>query len=122
MKIAVTSLGETIDSPVDQRFGRCRYIILLDPDTDEYSVHDNKQNLQSAQGAGIQTAQRVVELGAEAVVTGHCGPKAFATLSAGDIQVYQQAEGNVKEAIEAFRNNELEKAEQHTVQSGFGSL
>ena len=62
MKIAITSLGETLDSPVDQRFGRARYFILFDTETKEWSAYDNKQNLNAAHGAGVQAGQKVAEL------------------------------------------------------------
>ena len=110
MKIVVTSLGETMDSPVDQRFGRARYFIVYDTDTGDWSAHDNKQNLQAAQGAGIQAGQAVIELGADALVTGHCGPKAFSTLAAGEVDVYNGATGAVKDAIAAFEKGDLIKA------------
>lgn len=122
MIIAISSLGETIDSPVDQRFGRCRYIIVTDTDSEEWSVHNNRQNINAAQGAGIQTAQLVTKLGAQAVITGHCGPKAFATLSAAGLQVYRQEKGSVKDTIIAFRNNKLQATQKSDVESGFGSV
>ena len=122
MKVAVTSLGETIDSPVDQRFGRARYFILYDTETEEWSAHDNKQNLEAAQGAGIQAGRKVADLGAEAVITGHCGPKAFMTLNAGNIEVYPNATGTVREAIEAFQSGKLKKAEDADVEGHFGSV
>jgi len=122
MKVAVTSLGESPESPVDQRFGRSRYFLVFDVDSGEWTAHDNKQNLEAAQGAGIQAAQRVADLGAEAVVTGHCGPKAFATLSAADIAVYHGAAGSVQEALNAYKAGALQKATRAGVESGFGSV
>lgn len=122
MKVVVTSIGETVESPVDQRFGRARYFVLYDMETEEWAAHDNKQNLEAAQGAGIQAGQTVVELGAGALITGHCGPKAFATLTAGGIDVYPNATGTVKEAIEAFRAGTLKKAEDANVGAHFGSV
>lgn len=122
MKIAVTSLGESLESPVDQRFGRTRFFVLYDLETGEWSAHDNKQNLQAAQGAGIQAAQHVVDLGAEAVITGHCGPKAFVTLSAADIAIYQEASGSVQDALDAYGAGSLKKASQADVDSGYGSV
>lgn len=121
MKIVFTSLGETLDSPIDQRFGRARYFILFDTVTRDWSSHSNDQNLQAAQGAGIQAAMSVINLGANCVVTGHCGPKAFATLQAGNIEVYQEAAGNVSEALDAFEKNMLTKAEHPNVEGHFGS-
>lgn len=122
MKVVVTSLGETLDSPVDQRFGRARYFIFYDSGTGEWSAADNKQNLSAAQGAGIQAGQKVVELGAEVVLTGHCGPKAFATLRAGGIAVYSGAAGTVKESINTFLKGELKCADGADVEGHFGSI
>jgi len=122
MKVAVTSLGESLESPVDRRFGRARFLILIDADSGQWSAHGNERNLEAAQGAGIQSAQRVAELGAEAVITGHCGPKAFATLTAAGIAVYPEAEGTVQDALDAFRTGSLEKADAADVASGFGSV
>ena len=122
MKIAITSLGEALDSPIDQRFGRARYFVLYDTETEEWSAHDNKQNLNAAQGAGIQAGQKVVEIGAEAIITGHCGPKAFATLRAGNIDVYPGAAGTVKEAINAFSEGKLQKTGNADVEGHFGSI
>ena len=60
MKVVVTAQGSNLDSPVDPRFGRARYFLLVDTDTGEFTTHDNVQNLNAAQGAGIQAAQTVV--------------------------------------------------------------
>jgi predicted Fe-Mo cluster-binding NifX family protein len=120
MKIVVTALGETIDSPVDQRFGRTRYFVAYDSESGEWSAHDNKPNMQAAQGAGIQAGQKVIELGGEVLLTGHCGPKAFSILSAGDVAVYNGATGTVKEAIAAFEAGKLQKAEGADVDSHNG--
>jgi len=122
MKIAVTSLGESLESPIDQRFGRTRFFILYDLASGNWRAYDNNQNLQAAQGAGVQAAQRVVDLGAEAVITGHCGPKAFATLSAAEIAIYQEASGSVQNALDAYRAGSLKHASQADVDAGFGSV
>lgn len=107
MRIAVTSQGQTLDSQVDSRFGRAGCFVVVDTDTGEFSVADNTQNLSAAQGAGIQAGANVVKLGVEAVVTGHVGPKAFATLQAGGVGVYTGATGTVAEAVEQFKAGAL---------------
>ncbi|MBN2302285.1 MAG: NifB/NifX family molybdenum-iron cluster-binding protein [Lentisphaerae bacterium] len=122
MKIVVTSLGETLDSPVDQRFGRTRYFILYDTDTEQWSAYNNKQNLNAIQGAGIQSGQKVGDLGAEIIITGHCGPKAFTTLAAFGLTVYTGASGTVKEAIDAFLANKLQKVSGADVEDHYGSV
>ena len=116
MKIVVTSQGTDLSGPVDPRFGRARNFILVDTDTEEFSVHDNAQNLNAAQGAGIQAGRNVAEAGAEAVVTGNVGPKAFATLQAAKIKIYLGASGTVKEAIEQFKAGQLQDASKANVE------
>ncbi len=111
MKIAVTANGKTLDSPVDPRFGRAANFILVDTETGGFEVVDNAQNLNAAQGAGIQAGETVSKLGAEVVITGHCGPKAFRTLRAAGIQVLVGAQGTVAEAVEAFKAGKLKPTE-----------
>ncbi len=107
MKIAVSSQGARPDSMLDSRFGRARYFVVFDTDTGAFSAFDNGVNLNAAQGAGIQSGKRVVELGAGALITGHAGPKAFATLQAGGVSIYTGAAGTVADAIEQFKAGEL---------------
>lgn len=116
MKVVVTAQGPAMDSPVDPRFGRARYLIVVDTDTGAFSAIDNEVNLNAAQGAGIQTGRNVVESRAEAVITGHVGPKAFATLSAGKVSVYTASAGTVGEAIERFKAGSLARAESADVE------
>ena len=111
MKVVVTAQGKELSSEVDQRFGRAKYFIVADTDSGEFTAHDNSQNLNAAQGAGIQAGQRVVELGVEAVITGNVGPKAYATLQAGNVKIYTGAGGTVAEAIKAFKTDKLQAAD-----------
>jgi predicted Fe-Mo cluster-binding NifX family protein len=95
---------------VDPRFGRAKYFIVVDTESGEFSVADNSQNLNASQGAGIQAGKNVADLGVEAVITGHVGPKAFATLQTAQVSVYTDASGTVAEAIEQFKANELKQS------------
>ena len=108
MKIAITSQGPDMASETDPRFGRAKFFIVVDMETDGSVAHDNAQNLNAAQGAGIQAAQNVAELDVEAVLTGNVGPKAFSTLQAGNIKVYLGATGSVEHAVEQFKVGQLE--------------
>jgi len=108
MKVAITSQGMDMNSAVDPRFGRAKYFIVVDTETGEFSARDNSQNLNALQGAGIQAGRNVIELGVEAVITGNVGPKAFATLQAGNVKIYIGASGTVADAVEKFKAGELE--------------
>ena len=41
MKICVTSTGPSPDAPVDPRFGRCQYFMIVDSETMEYEAMQN---------------------------------------------------------------------------------
>jgi predicted Fe-Mo cluster-binding NifX family protein len=111
VKVAVTAQGKTLESPVDPRFGRAQCFIVVETDTGEFEAVDNAQNLNAPQGAGIQAGRIVADRNCEAVITGHCGPNAFRTLSAAGVKVVVGAEGTVAEALEKFRSGELRATE-----------
>ncbi|HOY63152.1 MAG TPA: NifB/NifX family molybdenum-iron cluster-binding protein [bacterium] len=116
MKIAITSKGNTVDSPVDPRFGRAAGFMVCDIDTGECAYKDNAQNLSASQGAGIQSAKNVADSGVSAIVTGHCGPKAFSALKAAGIKIYTGAEGTVAENIEKFKAGSVKEIDNADVE------
>lgn len=116
MKVAVTSRGIDIESAVDPRFGRAHYFLVVDTQTGAFSVANNEQNLNAAQGAGIQAGKNVVDLGVEAVITGHVGPKAFATLQAAGIRVYTTPAATVAQAVQRLQAGELAAAGEANVE------
>ncbi len=107
MKVAVTSSGKTLDSPVDPRFGRAAYFLIVDTDSLEFEVVDNTDNINAFKGAGIQAAVTISNKGAEVLLTGHCGPNAFRTLAAADIKVVNDVSGTVREAVAAFQEGKF---------------
>ena len=119
MKIAVTSTGKTLDSQVDPRFGRAACFIIVDTETMDFNVIEN-ENIAAAGGAGISSAKVVIDAGAEAVLTGNCGPNAERTLTAAGVKLYTGATGTVAEAIELFKSGKLTKATGPNVQPHFG--
>jgi len=107
MKIAFSTEGSDLDSLLDDRFGRCKNFLVVDSETLDYKVQENTQNLNAAQGAGIQSAQHVIDLGADILITVHCGPKAFKVLNAAGIPVYLGKTLSLRELVNSFKNNEL---------------
>jgi predicted Fe-Mo cluster-binding NifX family protein len=111
MKIAISSQGKDLNSALDPRFGRASGFIVYDDANGAYEYVSNQQNLEAMQGAGIQTAQNVARTGAQAVISGHVGPKAFSALQSGGIDIYLSRSGTVQEALDALQAGKLEKAE-----------
>jgi predicted Fe-Mo cluster-binding NifX family protein len=83
-------------------------------------VVENKQNLQLPQGAGIQAAQTVVEKGAQAVLTGNCGPKAFKVLQAARVPVAIGLEGSIREIVQQFKKGKIQFAQGPNVEGHWG--
>jgi predicted Fe-Mo cluster-binding NifX family protein len=101
---------------VDPRFGRAAQFLIVNTETDEVHVVANTQNLNAAQGAGIQSAKTVLDAGAEAVLTRHVGPKAFATLNAGGVAVYTGISGGASEAVDQLKAGKLTPADRADVE------
>ena len=55
MKIAITAQDKEFSSDIDLRFGRAKYLIVVDTETGDFKPQDNSVNLNASQGAGIQT-------------------------------------------------------------------
>jgi predicted Fe-Mo cluster-binding NifX family protein len=116
MKIIVTGSGDKLTDAVDPRFGRASQFLLVDLQTGAMTAHDNAQNLNAAQGAGIQAAETVARLGAEAVITGNVGPKAFRVLSAAGIKVFLVKDGTIADAIAQYKKGELSETKESNVE------
>lgn len=110
-KVAISASGQDLEAKVEPRFGRTPYFVLVNPETMEYETVANRQNLQAAQGAGIQAAALVAHHKPVALLTGFCGPKAYHTLLAAGIPVFLGVSGSVREAVEQFHQGKLNVAQ-----------
>ncbi|MHB9075284.1 MAG: NifB/NifX family molybdenum-iron cluster-binding protein [Desulfobaccales bacterium] len=110
MRIAVSASRPELDAEVNPRFGRAPYFLLVHPGTLDFEVVTNQENLQTAHGAGIQTAALVAKCGPAAVITGNCGPKAYQTLKAAGIPVILGVSGTVRDAVQQYNQGKLAPA------------
>ncbi|MFW6235512.1 MAG: DUF134 domain-containing protein [Desulfovibrionales bacterium] len=118
-KIAITSEGPTLDDQVDPRFGRAGGFVLVDLETMQTEYIDNGSCQTMANGAGIQAAENIARAGAQVLLTGFVGPKAFQALSAAGVQIGQDLEGiTVREAIERYKDNTVAMASQPNSAAG----
>ena len=116
MKIAVTSTGTDLDSPVDPRFGRAAFILIVDSETFKLEVLDNSENVNAFKGAGIQAASMISSNKAEILLTGFCGPNAFKALDAAKIKVANNASGSVRDAVTDFLDGKMPLADKPNVE------
>ena len=112
MKVAVTSQGKALNSPLDPRFGRASYILIVDTQSLDFEVLDNSENKNAFRGAGIQAAAMISDKDAEVLLTGFCGPKAFQTLAAAGVNVVNDQTGRVIDAVQKFKQGNVVYAEE----------
>jgi predicted Fe-Mo cluster-binding NifX family protein len=110
MRIAFTAKGTDWDSMIDPRFGRTEFLLVYDEEKDEIFHFDNRAIENEAHGAGPRTAQKLIELQAEVLITGNGpGGNAAAVLERAGLKINTGAgQLTIKEAFDAYKENELE--------------
>jgi predicted Fe-Mo cluster-binding NifX family protein len=117
MKIAISADSNMIDGKIDQRFGRCKYFIIVDTEKkDKFKAVENDGALQG-HGAGIKASEQIGELSVKAVITGNLGPNATKVLEKLEIRPYHSS-GSIKNAIDDYIEDKLDEikevSEPHT--------
>lgn len=106
MKTAITSTGNSLDSTLDTRFGRCSYFVIYDSDSKaiEFIPNPNKDNVE---GAGPASVQLVASRGVGKVVSGEFGAKVKSIFDSLQIQliVLNEPEKKVNEIIDLLNHN-----------------
>jgi predicted Fe-Mo cluster-binding NifX family protein len=119
MKVAVCSQGDSLESRVDPRFGRCSYFLVFDTETGDAQAFPNPST-SVAHGAAIATVQFLMSHRVEAVLAGNIGPNAHSGLSASGILVCSPEGNTVKEALEAYKQGRAREHSSATVGSHHG--
>jgi predicted Fe-Mo cluster-binding NifX family protein len=99
MRIAIPTATDAHTAAVEPRFARAAVFLLHDTDSGSWEAVDNAQVLNAPQGAGIQAAETLARHQIQAVLTAHCGPKAFRALQAAGIAVYINVSGSAEQAV-----------------------
>lgn len=111
--IILTALKNDMNEKLDPRFGRAAGFMLINSETEESKWLDNEQNINAAQGAGIQAASNVVQNKAKVVITGNVGPKAFQVLNQSGIEVFAgDSNKTLAENLADYKANKLTKIDQ----------
>lgn len=110
MKVAISAYGKNLKAQAYERFGRCRYFVIVDTETDETSALKNKA-ADALSGAGIECAQKLSSAEVTAVVTGKVGSNAYEVLKAAGVNIYLAPLGiSVQQALDEFKIGHLPEA------------
>ncbi len=108
MNLIISAQNPTIESPVDTRFGRSQWLILVDADTKQWKAFQNPGVSQSG-GAGVAAAQFVVDQKADVVISGDFGPNASRAFQSANIEMrlFPKQALTVEEATELYKSGAL---------------
>lgn len=105
MKTVITSTGNTLDSKMDRRFGRCSYFVIYDSENGSVEFIPNT-NADSVEGAGVASARLVASRGVEKVVSGEFGNKVKNIFDSLEMQLVMiKEEKTIQEIIELLEKN-----------------
>jgi predicted Fe-Mo cluster-binding NifX family protein len=111
MKIGFSSKGEDMSATIDPRFGRADYLVVYDDENGDISSVDNRSVEGVAHGAGPQTAQKLMEMNPEVLITGNGpGGNASAVLKKTNIRIFVGASGmTLQEAYDTYKRGTLKE-------------
>jgi len=110
MDICITATSDNLDGMMDERFGRCKYFIFVDPVTMKYRAVPNT-SINESSGAGIASATTVLKNSPSAIITGLIGGNAMEVLKAANARVYTCQNRTVREAVGMYNEGKLESIE-----------
>jgi len=100
MKVAITSTGNTLESNLDQRFGRCSFFVIYDTETGATEFIPNP-NRDALNGAGPASVQIVASRNVSKIISGEFGIKIKSLLDSLKIQmiVIKEPDKTIQEII-----------------------
>jgi len=105
MKIAITSTGDTLESDLDHRFGRCKYFVIYDSENKAIEFIPNP-NKDAEDGAGPASVQLVSSRNVNKIVSGEFGMKIKSLLDSLKIQmiIIKEPDKRIKDIIEMLNH------------------
>lgn len=107
MKIALPMDNNDLNSDICISFGRAPLFVIFNTDNEKTVFLYNK-GAESSGGAGIKTAQLLVDNDVDACISHKMGENAAEVLYSANIIVYKCVEGSAAYNIQEYKNGRLE--------------
>ena len=104
MNIAVTTSGDTLESPVFEKFDRTPYLLIIDVETMDYVTIEHPSSPDSER----KLAQAVVSHRCEAVITGLLTEVAFDIIADDGITRFAAKNMTARQALDAMEKRSLD--------------
>jgi len=98
MKVAISSKGDTLDSEMDSRFGRCKFFAIYDSENKSTQFVENKA-ASLTEGAGPAALQLLTAQGVTKLVSGNFGMKIKTLSSDLSVQLIVMRENHTIKSI-----------------------
>ena len=102
MKVAISATGNNLEAQVDPAFGRSKYFIIYDTDTNNHKVIPNQGSVMTG-GAGSTAVQTVMEQGVAEIITGKVGLKSRPMLERAGITISENRTGTIADILSTFK-------------------
>lgn len=108
MILFISAKQSSLESPIDERFGRAPWLVKLDTATNQWEAYSNPGANQSS-GAGVAAAQFVIDLKGDAIISGDYGPHAASAFRIAKIEMrlFSNDVSTVQKAIDYFLQGKL---------------
>jgi len=107
-RVAVPVKTPELDAPLESKFGRAAFLLLVDRRTLAFEVVENPAR-EARGGAGIAAAELLSKRKVTGVIAEKFGPKALEALTAAGIPMYRcQANATAREALAHLDAGELD--------------
>lgn len=106
MKIAVSISKPDNSPPISEGFGRCSHYYIYDTENKTEEILSNPYFIELG-GAGIQSAQFLIELNVDVLITNKIGINPLRFLISANVKVYQCNAVNVLEVIKLLDEGQL---------------
>ena len=108
MIIAIPVKENNNKTQINNTFGRSPYFLFYNSQTKEESYLKNPGETSQG-GAGIKTAQLIIDQGSEVLLTPRCGEKAYNALMEANVKIYETKTEDVFKNINDFLEDKLQK-------------
>jgi predicted Fe-Mo cluster-binding NifX family protein len=107
MKIGITVDKSDLEATVTQRFGLCRYLLIVDSENLSWEALPNP-GASGSTHSGIEMVILSISNGVEVLITGYLSPTAEKHLTENGIRVIRGVQGTAATAINSLREGKLD--------------
>ncbi len=106
MRIAITSQGNSLESILDQRFGHCKYFVIVDMQTGAIEIIPNPYS-EAEEQAGTLAVKLLSSKNVNKIISGEFGIKVKPLLDSLKIQMIMYKKPNIPigKVIEMLNHN-----------------